>query len=66
LADAHSRGTYGMPRIRAELRERGIHAGHTRIGRLMQLAGISGTGLMHSWLIPLDVPSARSLTAMSP
>lgn len=26
LAYAHSRGTYGMPRIRAELREHGIRA----------------------------------------
>lgn len=45
LAHAHSRGTYGMPRIRAELRERGIRAGRTRIGRLMRLAGLSGTEL---------------------
>jgi putative transposase len=38
-------GTYGMPRIRAELYERGIRAGRTRIGRLMRLAGLSGTEL---------------------
>lgn len=45
LAHADSRGTYGMPRIRAELRDRGIRAGRARIGRLMRLARLRGTDL---------------------
>ncbi len=41
-AHAGSDGIYGMPRIRAELRDLGIRAGRERIGRLMRLAGIQG------------------------
>ena len=39
---ARSRETYGMPRIRAELAEQGIHVGGKRITRLMQRAGLHG------------------------
>lgn len=41
-AHADSHGSYGMPRIRAELREHGVRAGRERIGRLMRQAGIRG------------------------
>jgi putative transposase len=37
-----SRGTYGVPRIHAELTERGIHVGRKRIARLMRGAGLQG------------------------
>lgn len=37
-----SRGTYGSPRIWAELREEGILVGRKRVERLMALAGIEG------------------------
>jgi putative transposase len=37
-----SRGTYGAPRIHAELAEHGIHVGHNRVARLMRLAGLKG------------------------
>jgi len=38
----HSRGTYGAPRIHAELAEEGVHIGKKRIARLMRKAGIEG------------------------
>ena len=37
-----SYGTYGAPRIHAELRESGICAGRKRVARLMRMAAISG------------------------
>jgi putative transposase len=37
-----SRGTYGAPRIHAELRGQGVHCGQKRIARLMRHAGLSG------------------------
>lgn len=42
IAHAASRGTYGAPRIRAELRAGGIGVGRRRVSRLMRLAGIRG------------------------
>lgn len=39
---ANSRGTYGVPRIHAELREQGICVGAKRIARLMTRAGLRG------------------------
>lgn len=41
-AHAASRGTYGVPRIHAELREQGVRVGRKRIARLMREAGIAG------------------------
>lgn len=38
----HSRGTYGVPRIYAELVEAGIHVGRKRIARLMRRMGLCG------------------------
>ncbi len=42
IRDAHrvSRGTYGSPRIHAELRAAGIHCGCKRVARLMRQEGI--------------------------
>ena len=37
-----SRGTYGMPRIHADLTEEGIHVGRKRVARLMRAAGLAG------------------------
>jgi len=37
-----SRGTYGAPRIRAELRERGVVCSRKRVARLLRLAGLQG------------------------
>jgi putative transposase len=37
-----SRGTYGAPRVHAELAAQGIHAGRKRLVRLMRSAGVHG------------------------
>jgi putative transposase len=37
-----SRGTYGVPRIHAELAAQGIHVGRKRIAHLMRAAGLAG------------------------
>lgn len=37
-----SRGTYGVPRILAQLRQEGIRSSKKRIGRLMTLLGLAG------------------------
>ena len=39
---AASRGTYGAPRIRAELAARGVRTSRKRVARLMRAAGIRG------------------------
>ncbi len=39
---AVSQGTYGAPRIHAELQAKGIHVGEKRVARLMRQAGITG------------------------
>lgn len=39
---AHSRGTYGRPRIHASLRTEDTHVSGKRIARLMRLAGLVG------------------------
>ena len=38
----HSRGTYGAPRIHAELQDEGIRVGRKRVARLMRAAGLRG------------------------
>jgi putative transposase len=37
-----SKGTYGWPRIHAELRHRGVRVSRKRVARLMRRAGLSG------------------------
>lgn len=37
-----SRGTYGTPRIHAELRAQGVRCGRKRVARLMRQAGLAG------------------------
>ena len=39
---ARSRGTYGAPRLHADLREEGVYIGKKRVARLMKEAGIQG------------------------
>ena len=37
-----SRGTYGVPRVHAELKAEGTHVGRKRVSRLMRQAGLAG------------------------
>ncbi len=39
---AESKGTYGSPRIRAELKSEGLDYGRHKVARLMRLAGLKG------------------------
>ena len=39
---AESKGTYGSPRIRAELKSQGLNHGRNKVARLMHLAGLKG------------------------
>jgi putative transposase len=43
-----SRGTYGVPRIYAELRDEGVRVGRHRVARLMRAAGLRGVA-RRSW-----------------
>jgi putative transposase len=42
VADEASRGTYGAPRVHAELAAKDIRVGRTRVARLMTQAGLAG------------------------
>ncbi len=41
-AHAHSRRTYGAPRVHAALRAQGVHCARKRVARLMRAAGLVG------------------------
>jgi len=45
----HSRGTYGAPRILAELEAEGIQVGRKRVPRLMRAAGLVGVS-RRNWI----------------
>ena len=54
-----SRGTYGSPRIFAELREEGVRIGRKRIARLMRLAGVIGVTRRRRYRTTRRDPAAR-------
>ena len=61
-----SRGTYGAPRIWAELRDRGVVCSRKRVARLLRLAGLQGCHRRkgpartspHAWRLPRSRPRA--------
>jgi putative transposase len=56
---ARSRGTYGAPRIHAELAAQGVHIGRKRVARLLQAAGLAGVSRRRPvWTTRRD-PAAR-------
>ena len=54
-----SRGTYGVPRIHAELADRGIHIGRKRVARLMRAVGLHGVSRRKSFRTTLRDAAAR-------
>ena len=54
-----SRGTYGVPRVHAELAERGIHVGPKRVARLMRGAGLQGVSRRKSFRTTVRDETAR-------
>lgn len=53
ISEVHqaSDATYGAPRVRAELAELGVVAGHNRIARLMRLHGLHGVSRRRGWCV---------------
>ncbi|MFI0242041.1 IS3 family transposase [Streptomyces sp. NPDC016845] len=54
-------GTWGRPRITAELREAGIRVNHKRVGRVMRAHGIAGLRLRRRHVTTVPEPSAAAL-----
>jgi putative transposase len=54
-----SRGTYGAPRIHAELAARGLPAGHNRVARLIRHAGVQGVSRRKSCRTTVRDETAR-------
>jgi transposase InsO family protein len=59
---AASRGTYGAPRVHAELRMgRGIAVGHNAVAMLMRRAGLRGLPARRRWRTRADTPTVADL-----
>ena len=54
-----SRGTYGVPRIHAELAERGMPVGRKRVARLMRGAGLQGVSRRKAFRTTVRDETAR-------
>ena len=73
-AHARSRGTYGAPRVHAELRAGGVRGARKRVARLMRAAGVVGchrrtrvrTTVADPAQAPAPHPVARDSTAPAP
>ncbi len=55
----HSRGTYGTPRVHAELITQGIRVGRKRVARLMRAAGLEGASRRKGWKTTVRDDNAR-------
>ena len=61
-----SRGTYGAPRVHAELQVRGVRCGSKRVARLMRGAGLGGRSprrAVHTTVVDATKPPAPNLLA---
>jgi putative transposase len=54
-----SEGSYGWPRMHAELRHRGVHVSRKRVARLMRQAGLSGLLVRRRATTTIRVPGVR-------
>jgi putative transposase len=54
-----SQGSYGWPRVHAELRSRGVHVSRKRVARLMRQAGLSGLLTRRRGRTTIRVPGVR-------
>lgn len=59
VAHARSRGTYGAPRLRAELAEGGTRVGQKRVARLMKPAGLIGISPRNTTFTTTRDPQAQ-------
>jgi putative transposase len=59
VAHAESRGTYGAPRLHAELAADGVRVGKKRVARLMRKAGLVGISPRKSTFTTVRNPDAR-------
>ena len=48
---AESDGTYGMPRVRAELWDQGVPVSRKRVARLMRRAGLQGVSRRRAYIV---------------
>jgi transposase InsO family protein len=60
IAEIHteSDGTYGAPRVTAELRDNGVRVNHKRVARVMRARGIVGFHLRKTVRTTIPEPSA--------
>lgn len=58
-----SRGTYGVPRVLAQLRHEGIRTGPKRVGRLMRERALEGRGRRRRRRTTIPDPAARTVPA---
>jgi putative transposase len=56
---AESEGSYGWPRMHAELRRRGVRVSRKRVARLMRQAGLSGLLVRRRGTTTIRVPGVR-------
>jgi putative transposase len=59
IAHRESRGTYGAPRIHADLAARGIRIGRKRVARLMRAAGLRGVSRRKAFRTTVRDETAR-------
>jgi len=57
-AHAASDGTYGVPRVTAELRDQGLHVNRKRVARVMRALGVTGLRLRRRHRTTIADPAA--------